>query len=90
MTITKRQAIGQISIDEFGNISIRTDTIIEEDGLELSRSFHREALMPGADVSAKGELVAAVVGLVWTPEVTAAAAERKQAALARMVDAARK
>ncbi len=77
MTITKRTALGQISIDEHGNISVRTDTIIEEDGVELSRSFHREALMPGADVSAKGALVAAIAEAAWTPEITAQAEARK-------------
>ena len=42
MAITKTTEIGQIEIvTEFKHIQIRTDTVIKEDGKELSRSFHR-------------------------------------------------
>ena len=42
MAITKTTEIGQIEIvTQFKYIQVRTDTVIKEDGKELSRTFHR-------------------------------------------------
>ena len=35
------------SSDEYKNVQVRTATIIKEDGVELSRAFHRHVLSPG-------------------------------------------
>ena len=51
MAITKRTEQGKIEIVKpFNCIQVRTDTVIEEDGVELSRSFHRHVVTP--DISA--------------------------------------
>tara|TARA_Y100000310_G_C20591758_1_gene768447 strand:- start:529 stop:801 length:273 start_codon:yes stop_codon:yes gene_type:complete len=47
MTITKETEIGQMEVvTEFKQIQVRTDTVIKEDGVELSRSFHRHVVAP--------------------------------------------
>ena len=42
MAITKEIIIGKMEVvTNFKHIQVRTDTVIKEDGKELSRSFHR-------------------------------------------------
>jgi len=73
MAITKRQVEDKIEIvGDFKHIQIRTATIIEEDGVELSRSFHRHTVAPGADVSGESAEVQAIVNAVHTDAVVTA------------------
>jgi len=45
MAITKETEIGQIEVvGKYKAIQVRTDTVIEEDGKELSRSYHRHVI----------------------------------------------
>ena len=47
MAITKRTEQDKIEVvGEFKNIQVRTATVIEEDGVELSRSFSRHVVAP--------------------------------------------
>ena len=47
MAITKRTEEDKIEVvGEFKTIQVRTATIIEEDGVELSRSFHSHVVAP--------------------------------------------
>ena len=42
MAIIKETEIGKIEIvTEYKHIQVRTDTVIKEDGTELSRTYHR-------------------------------------------------
>ena len=47
MAITKTQENDKIEVVNKWNIQIRSATIIKEDGVELTRSFHRKVLTPG-------------------------------------------
>ena len=52
MAITKETEIGKIEVvTEWKHIQVRTDTVIREDGVELSRSFHRHVVQ--SDISAE-------------------------------------
>ena len=52
MALTERTVEDKIEIvGEFKHIQVRTATIIERDGVEISRSFHRHVIAPDADVS---------------------------------------
>ena len=52
MTITKEIIIGKMEVvTNFKHIQVRTDTVVKEDGKELSRSFHRH--MVSCDISAE-------------------------------------
>jgi hypothetical protein len=83
--ITKSIITGLISILSDGQIQIRQDTVIIEDTVELSRTYHREVLEPGQDVSDKDQRIQDVCAVVWTPEVVAefdaAKLARNQAAI---------
>ena len=46
MSLTKEIKIGQIEIVADWSIQVRTDTILKENGTEISRSYHRHVLQP--------------------------------------------
>jgi len=77
--LTKSIVTGLISILPDGQIQLRTDTVIIEDTVELSRTYHRETLEPGQDVSDKSQQIQAVCAVIWTPGVVADYEAAKQA-----------
>jgi hypothetical protein len=56
-------------------IQIRTATVIYENGVELSRSFHRHVVSAGDDYSNESAEVQAICAAVHTDAVIAAKAE---------------
>ena len=73
MALTKTIQEDKIEIvGKYKQIQVRTATVIEEDGVELSRSFHRHVVSPGDDVSDQSAEVQAIAAVVHTPEVVAA------------------
>ena len=76
MAITKRTEEDKIEVvGEFKMIQVRTATIIEEDGVELSRSFHRHVVGPNDDSSKESADVKAMVAQFHTDAVKAAYAK---------------
>jgi hypothetical protein len=76
MAITKRTEQDKIEVvGEFKHIQVRTATVIEEDGVELSRSFHRHTVDPDADSSGESADVKAMVAQFHTDTVKAAYAK---------------
>ena len=51
MALTERIEIGRREVLADGQIQVRTDTIIEKDGVEISRAFHRHVVAPGDDLT---------------------------------------
>ena len=55
-------------------IQLRTATIVERDGVEVGRQYHREVFVPGSDVSApdgvKQSLVLSGRLLLFLPEAS--------------------
>lgn len=49
-------------------IQVRTATIIKDDGVEVSRQFHRHVLMPDADLSTEDADVVAIAATVFTAD----------------------
>ena len=73
MAITKTTEIGKIEIvSEYKHVQVRTDTVIKEDGVELSRKYHRHVLTPDADITNEHADVKAICNTVWTDDVKAA------------------
>jgi len=73
MAITKEQVIAKIEIvGDYKSVQIATDTVIKEDGVELSRSRHRKVVHPDQDISSEDAEVQAVCNAVWTDEVVSA------------------
>lgn len=72
MALTEIIKVDQIELVENNIIQVRTATIIERDGTEISRSYHRHVLTPGEDVTNEDPKVQAIANAVWTQEVIAA------------------
>jgi len=73
MAITKETQIGKIEVvGKYKSVQVRTDTVIIEDGTELSRKYHRHALMPDAVITGEHAEVQAVCNAVWTDAVKSA------------------
>jgi len=70
MALTERTAEDKIEIvGDYKHVQVRTATIIERDGVEISRSFHRHVVAPDADISGESAEVQAVCNALWTQEV---------------------
>ena len=70
MAITKETKIGKIEVvGKYKSVHVRTDTVILEDSVELSRNFHRHVVNPDADISSENAEVQAVCNAVWTQDV---------------------
>ncbi len=72
MALTKRTVVDQILVDEDAVLSIRTATVIEEDGVEMSRKFHRTTLAPGSDISGEPPRIRKIANAVWDADVVSA------------------
>lgn len=72
MAITKETAVDQITVTENGIVLYREATRIVEDGVELTKTYHRTSLTPGQDLAGQPDKVVAICNAAWTPEVIAA------------------
>jgi DNA-binding transcriptional LysR family regulator len=70
--LTKEVKVDQITVTENGIVLFREATRILEDGVELSKTYHRSSLTPGQDISGVPANVQAICNAAWTPEVIAA------------------
>jgi hypothetical protein len=85
MAITKEAVIEKIEVVGSWNIQVATDTVIKEDGTEISRSRHRHVLQPfvsskdaddkwthtATDISGEDSMVQAIATAAWTDTVKA-------------------
>ena len=84
MAITKETVEDKIEIvGDYKSIQVRTATVIKEDGVELTRSFHRHALdcvlsvqndddswtHTDTDVSGESAEVQGIAAAVWTTTI---------------------
>ena len=72
MALTEKTIIDKIELIENNSIQVRTATVIEKDGVELTRTFHRHVVAPGADITNEDPKVQAIANAVWTEEIIAA------------------
>ena len=70
MALTERTEEDKIEIvGAFKQVQVRTATIIEKDGVELTRSFHRHVVAPGDDTSEESAEVQAICAAVHTQAI---------------------
>ena len=69
MALIEKTIIDKIELTEVNSIQIRTATIIEKDGTELTRTFHRHVVAPGEDIANEDLKVQAIANAIWTEEV---------------------
>mgnify|MGYP005998275065 CR=1 FL=1 len=86
MAITKESQLPKIEVVNEWNIQVVTDTVIKEDGTEISRSRHRHVLVPftssrneddtwthtDTDISGEATSVQAIANAAWTEDVKTA------------------
>jgi len=73
MALSKEVKYDKIEVvGDFKAVQCRQATIIIEDGVELSRSFHRHVLHPDSDISGEPQETQDVCNAVWTDEVKSA------------------
>ncbi len=65
MALTERQIVDLIEITENNTIQIRTATIVERDGVEIARTFHRHVLSSGDNISGEDSKVQAIANAIW-------------------------
>jgi len=65
MALTERQLVDLIEVIENNNIQVRTANIIEKDGVEITRTFHRHVLTPGDDLTNEDPKVQAIANAIW-------------------------
>ena len=70
MALTERTADDKIEIvGDYKHLQIRQATIIERDGVEISRNFHRRVVGPKDDVSGETAEEKAIAALVHTKSI---------------------
>lgn len=72
MALTEKTIVDKIEILENNSIQVRTANIIEKDGVEITRTFHRHVVNPSNDISGEDPKVQAVANAVWTEEIISA------------------
>jgi hypothetical protein len=72
MALLEKQIVDLVELVKSNHIQVRTANIIEKDGVEIAKSFHRHVLSPGDDVSGQDPKVQAIANAIWTEEVIAA------------------
>jgi len=70
MALSKEVKYDKIEVvGDMKHVQCRQATVISEDGVELSRSFHRHVLHPDSDISGEPQEVQDVCNAVWSDEV---------------------
>jgi hypothetical protein len=72
MALEKQTVVDLIETIENGCVQVRTCTRIMEDGVQISGTFHRHVVVPGADYSVEDAKVQAICAAIHTAEVIAA------------------
>jgi len=79
MALTKETVVDQITVTENGTVLVREATRIMEDGVELSKTYHRNSFVPESDLTGVPANVVAICNVAWTPEVIAAYKAQQEA-----------
>jgi len=72
MALTEREYYTWDKQGEFGHIGVRKVTVIEKDGREISKTYHRHVIDPDSDLTNEAPEVQAIAKAAWTPEVVTA------------------
>ena len=66
-------------VGNYKHIQVRTATVIKDDGVEISRSFHRKVLSPDMDVSGESQEIQDLAAAVWSDDVKKAWSDKLKA-----------
>ena len=80
MSLEKQTVVDLVEALESGVVQVRTATKIMDNGVEISRTFHRHVVTPGDDYSQEDAKVQAICAIVQTADVIAAYQATQEAA----------
>lgn len=69
MAIAEKNIIDVIEVLENNTIQIRNANIIEKDGVEIARTYHRHVINPLDDITNEDAKVQIIANAIWTDEV---------------------
>lgn len=70
MAITKELKEDKIEIvGDYKAVQVRTATVISEDGVEISRSYHRHVVSCLDDITNESSEVQAICNAIWTDQL---------------------
>ena len=72
MALEKFEIVDRIEVVENGSVQVRTKTTIMEDGKQISGTYHRHVVVPGADYSGEDTRVQAICAATHTAAVISA------------------
>ena len=72
MALIEKQIVDLVELVQSNHIQVRTANIIERDGLEIAKTYHRHVKHPGEDITNEDPKVQAIANAIWTEEVIAA------------------
>jgi len=65
MALEKQVVVDQITVTENGTVLVREVTRIMEDGVEISKQYHRTSFEKDADVSGQPQQVQDICAAAW-------------------------
>ena len=68
---TKQDKIEIVDVGDWKNIQVRAATVIKEDGVEISRSFHRHVVEPNSDLTNESDEVKKLAEIYFTDDAKA-------------------
>jgi hypothetical protein len=69
MSLNKTTVVDQITVTENGIILYREATSFVEDGVAITKTYHRNSLTPAQDLTGVPEKVVAICNTAWTQDV---------------------
>ena len=72
MALTEKQEYKVEILPPYNILQVRRADIVEKDGVEIGRSYHRHMCVPGDDVSTDCAVVQTIAPLLWTTDVVTA------------------
>jgi hypothetical protein len=70
MSLEKIKKIDKIEIvGDYKILQVREAIVVEENGVELSSSYHRCSFTPSDDVSSQPDEIKNIANLLWTDEL---------------------
>jgi hypothetical protein len=69
--LTETKKVDKIEVIENNSIQVRTANIIEKDGIEIAKTYHRHVVAPTDSIENEDLRVQAIANAIWTNEVIA-------------------
>ena len=69
--LIETKKVDKIEVIENNSIQVRIATIIEKDGIEIAKTYHRHVVAPTDSIENEDSRVQAIANAIWTNEVIA-------------------